>query len=318
MERRAALRDLIAAMDSDRYLALLESLATAALDPPLASPPPPPAALDATPAAAADPASGPVAREDGPVSEDIAALDTAVVALDPAALEPVAEGEPAAGPVASEAVVAATSPFNGGRWGTPWRLTAALDVEPAPASVWAPASPEAPAPSPEAPTDAGEPASGLGEPSPAPPSWAGIDGDERAADALPRLVRQPWRRLRRAINELGTDPPDLELHEVRIRAKRVRYAAEAVAVVVGSPATRLAKDAAALQEVLGDHHDAVVAEEWLRQASRAAKGPSALVAGQLIAGERADQRLGRDEWWEPAKRVMDKQHQALFGGRRRR
>jgi hypothetical protein len=138
--------------------------------------------------------------------------------------------------------------------------------------------------------------------------WAGLSGDELAVDALPQLVRKPWRRLVRAITALGDDPADEELHDIRIRAKRLRYACEAVAVVVGKPAARLAKDAATLQGVLGDQHDAVVAEEWLREASRGAKGVSALVAGQLIAGERAAQRLGREEWGEPARRVTSPEH----------
>jgi CHAD domain-containing protein len=125
---------------------------------------------------------------------------------------------------------------------------------------------------------------------------------------MPQLVRKPWRRVVRAINELGPEPRDEALHDIRIRAKRLRYACEAVAVVVGKPAIRLAKDAAALQGVLGDQHDAVVAEDWLRGASRSAKGAAALVAGQLIAGERAAQQLGRDEWLAPARRVASPEH----------
>jgi CHAD domain-containing protein len=158
--------------------------------------------------------------------------------------------------------------------------------------------------------DASAPAaSGLADAElPALPAWAGLHADDLAAEVLPQLVRKPWRRVVRAINELEPDPPDEALHEIRIRAKRLRYACEAVAVVVGKPAVRLAKDAAALQGVLGDQHDAVVAEEWLREASRTAKGTSALVAGQLIAGERAAQVAGRDEWSVPARRVVSSDH----------
>ena len=50
---------------------------------------------------------------------------------------------------------------------------------------------------------------------------------------------------------LGDDPPDEELHAVRIRAKRCRYAAEAVAPAVGKPAKRFAAAVAEVQEVLG-------------------------------------------------------------------
>ena len=62
----------------------------------------------------------------------------------------------------------------------------------------------------------------------------------------------------RAVAALGPDPADEALHEVRIRAKRLRYACEAVAEVVGRPAADLARAAADLQGVLGDFHDAIV------------------------------------------------------------
>ena len=54
---------------------------------------------------------------------------------------------------------------------------------------------------------------------------------------------------------------------------------------VGKPAPRFAKAVADVQDVLGDHQDAVVAERWLRDArrERAPTSTTALVAGQLIA-----------------------------------
>ena len=52
---------------------------------------------------------------------------------------------------------------------------------------------------------------------------------------------EPWKQLRDAVDALDDDPPDEALHEVRIRAKRARYAAEAVAPAVGTAAKRFAK-----------------------------------------------------------------------------
>jgi CHAD domain-containing protein len=51
------------------------------------------------------------------------------------------------------------------------------------------------------------------------------------------------------------------LHDVRKAAKRARYAAETLSPVLGSSALALAASAKAVQSVLGDHHDAVVAAE---------------------------------------------------------
>ena len=123
-----------------------------------------------------------------------------------------------------------------------------------------------------------------------------------AGAALPRQVRKPWRRLARAVDELPSQPGDVELHHVRVLAKRARYAAEAVAPVAGRAATRFAEAVAGLQGVLGDLHDAVVAQEWLRTA--AGRHPTrALVAGEILAQERADAASLRDRWravWEKA------------------
>ena len=90
------------------------------------------------------------------------------------------------------------------------------------------------------------------------------DGDRPARRVLPRLVARPWRRLERMVATLPESPSDEALHQVRIRAKRVRYAAELAAPVVGGPAPRFARALAALQDDLGEVHDAAVAEQWLR------------------------------------------------------
>lgn len=111
------------------------------------------------------------------------------------------------------------------------------------------------------------------------------EADRPAIETLPRLVAAPWGRLRKAVSELSAEPSDDELHAVRIGAKKTRYATEAAEAVCGKPARRLARALAGVQAVLGDLQDAVVAEEWLR-AAPAGKGRDAIVAGQLVAGQR--------------------------------
>jgi CHAD domain-containing protein len=120
--------------------------------------------------------------------------------------------------------------------------------------------------------------------------------DRPAAEVMPALVARPWKKLRRAVKQAGDDPTDHELHQIRIRAKRARYAAEAVEPVIGKPAERFADAAADLQEILGDHHDAVVGEDWLRQAAGSGRRDKALIAGQLIAAERASAASSRSDW----------------------
>jgi CHAD domain-containing protein len=103
------------------------------------------------------------------------------------------------------------------------------------------------------------------------------------------------------------------LHEVRIRAKRLRYACEAVAPVVGKPAASLARAAADLQGVLGDFHDAVVAEAWLRAASADAPAAQAVAAGQLIARQRDEAAHCRATWHHSWKRLRHKKLRAWLG-----
>src|SRR5690606_14724630 len=87
---------------------------------------------------------------------------------------------------------------------------------------------------------------------------------EPAGRALPPLVARAWRRLdtaaRHVLAEEEIRPagaPDEDWHRTRIRAKRARYAAEAVAPVLGKDAKRLAKRLSRVTDLLGDHQDAV-------------------------------------------------------------
>jgi CHAD domain-containing protein len=129
------------------------------------------------------------------------------------------------------------------------------------------------------------------------------EADSPAKEAAPEIVRRPWSHLEKAVDALADDHGDDALHQVRIRAKRCRYAAEAVAPVIGKPATRLASAVAQVQTVLGDWHDAVIAEHWLRTAGVGGSAAKALAAGQLIAIERADAAELRQSWrpaWKKA------------------
>jgi CHAD domain-containing protein len=127
--------------------------------------------------------------------------------------------------------------------------------------------------------------------------------EERAADVLPSLVRAPWDKLRKTVEELPDDPSDEALHDVRIRAKRCRYAAEAVAPAVGKQARTFAKAIAEIQDVLGEHQDAVVAEQWLREVASTASERDVFAAGQLASLERIDIERTRATWggaWKAA------------------
>jgi CHAD domain-containing protein len=124
-----------------------------------------------------------------------------------------------------------------------------------------------------------------------------LEADLPAATVLPGLVRGPWRKLAKEVRALDDPPTDEQLHRVRIRTKRVRYAAEAVSPLFGKQARALAETAAALQEVLGEHNDAVNAARWLRQSVQGARSPQAsFVAGELAGLERWAADEARAAW----------------------
>ncbi|MGH8984110.1 MAG: CHAD domain-containing protein [Acidimicrobiia bacterium] len=132
-----------------------------------------------------------------------------------------------------------------------------------------------------------------------------VDEAEKPADSLAHLARKPWKRLAAVVDELDEEPSDEALHDVRKRAKRLRYAAEAVAPVVGKPARRFAAAIEDVQDLLGEHQDAVVSEEWLRTALAAASPRETFVTGQLVAMEQADAAASRAQWpavWKAAGR----------------
>jgi CHAD domain-containing protein len=61
----------------------------------------------------------------------------------------------------------------------------------------------------------------------------------------------------------GAEDRDTAIHEARKATKRARYAAEAAVPALGGTASRQAAQARELQQLLGDHHDSVVARTVL-------------------------------------------------------
>jgi CHAD domain-containing protein len=128
---------------------------------------------------------------------------------------------------------------------------------------------------------------------------------KRPERELGRVVRGRWKKLKRAVDELGTTPSDEALHGVRIRAKRCRYAAEACVPVFGEPASRFAREMARVQDVLGEHHDGVVAGAWLAKTAQECSPGQAFALGRLAEIEHAAANRSRADFgrvWRRARR----------------
>ena len=118
-----------------------------------------------------------------------------------------------------------------------------------------------------------------------------VDAAYEPADvALAPLLRRAWKRCAARVRRMELSGPAAPWHEARIAAKQARYAAEALAPVLG---TRVASLAALLKEateILGDHQDADVAREVLRARAAAVTPDAAFSLG--LAHERETMLMG--------------------------
>lgn len=133
--------------------------------------------------------------------------------------------------------------------------------------------------------------------------------DLTARHGLRPLAAAELRKLAKAARKLGHEPTDDELHALRIRAKRARYAAELVEVGHRSKAlSRYVAAVKGLQDVIGEHQDAVVAEAKLRGIARER---TAIAAGRLIERERARRRERRRRYPEVLAKALRRGSEAL-------
>ena len=118
-----------------------------------------------------------------------------------------------------------------------------------------------------------------------------------AETSLAELWWKEFRRTRRAFEGLDKGSPDDELHAARIRVKRARYSAELASHELGRPGVRFVDAAKELQDVLGEHQDSVVAEEWIVRWGDAST-PAGDVVEQLVERERRRRKKVRRSWPE--------------------
>ena len=131
----------------------------------------------------------------------------------------------------------------------------------------------------------------------------------RAVDVrLDRIAGKTFRKLEREIAGLGDSPSDSALHRTRIRAKRARYAAELALPVTGKPAERFVQASKRFQDIVGEHQDAIVAEERIRAYAESAD--AAFGAGRLVERQRARRARARAAMPKAWKRLRRRGRQA--------
>jgi CHAD domain-containing protein len=109
-----------------------------------------------------------------------------------------------------------------------------------------------------------------------------------SAVPLSDIATSEFKKLRKAVKKLPGQPSAEELHAVRIKVKHARYAAELAQPIIGRRAERFIAKAKKLQDILGEHQDAVVAEEYLRKVI--ARTPAAQALAQPLFEQQRKRR----------------------------
>ena len=118
--------------------------------------------------------------------------------------------------------------------------------------------------------------------------------------SLPDLAAREFKKVLKAVGTLPKKPGDAELHAVRIKVKRARFTAELAQAIVGRPAERFAAKAHNVQDILGEHQDAVVAEQrigdLLEELDDAERAAAARVLGRQRKRRKAALATFLEEW----------------------
>lgn len=127
------------------------------------------------------------------------------------------------------------------------------------------------------------------------------EAEKPCSEVLIPLVASRWLKLAGAAQSTDSGAPDEVLHDIRIKAKKVRYAAEAVAPSMGKTIRKellaFADKVAGLQDVLGAHQDATVAMSTIEDAvaERGSDTDFTFAAGQLFEREAMAATTSRKE-----------------------
>lgn len=122
------------------------------------------------------------------------------------------------------------------------------------------------------------------------------------ADVLLPYAQRAWRQFHKSIGALELDAPSDSWHQARIRGKRARYAVDVLSEFDGPRMRACAEALAEATDLLGDAHDAHVAQRTVRELASGAgvDGPTAFALGRLCALEHDHEVLDRvrflDRW----------------------
>ena len=124
------------------------------------------------------------------------------------------------------------------------------------------------------------------------------------------LARKAFAKLEECVESTQSRFPKQELHHIRILVKRARYTVELSEPFLRKHAKRFLQQAKTLQEVLGQHQDALVLEHQLLSHRTLTRSPGvAFVKGILVERFRNRQKVARQDLpqlWEKLRKLGKK------------
>ncbi len=130
---------------------------------------------------------------------------------------------------------------------------------------------------------------------------------------LQEISAKQFKKLCRSVAKWDKNCSNEELHRIRIRAKRARYAAELAEHSMGKPASQFIRQIKKFQDLLGSHQDSVMTEQRLRELLRSSKSVSAgFSVGRIVERLRTKRVFARDRF-SPCWRKVRKRGKAAWG-----
>jgi CHAD domain-containing protein len=98
------------------------------------------------------------------------------------------------------------------------------------------------------------------------------------------------------IRQAGHTPNNANIHRIRIKTKRARYAAELAESTVGKSATRFIDKTRVVQDLLGLHQDAFKAHAYIQAfLKQSTSMRAAFVAGRMAERQRRRREKAKDK-----------------------
>ena len=140
--------------------------------------------------------------------------------------------------------------------------------------------------------------------------FSGTSANVPLLEASRPLLERFLKKAVKAVAELDVDSEPEALHAARKQVRRLRYGLDFLGALYGAPAKRLRKQAKLIQDHLGEHQDAIVAQDvlWsvieeLRDEGEA--GPETYVAiGQALQRETRHGETARSSFFAERKRFL--------------